>query len=135
MGDVMFKLFQKSKINIDSKETNEDVEKEVLDKSLDKNIAVFKSIFEDDETVIFRKFQNKQLNAAQCCVVHAAVVIANELNNESIGIEYVTLCADPAALEFYLKLDIDFGKLRKDYTLPYEDWNIHCIPLAVRLYN
>lgn len=57
----MFKKYQKRKpeSSVNSKETNKDIENKGLNKSLDNNISLFKNIFEKDETLIVREFQNK----------------------------------------------------------------------------
>ncbi|MBW7571914.1 spore germination protein [Caproiciproducens sp. AGMB10547] len=68
MGDIMSK----------------NIEKEALDNSLDNNIALFKRVFKDDETVIFREFQNKWLKAARCCIIYVDGMVNTEIVNENI---------------------------------------------------
>jgi len=86
LGDVMFKDFLKGKQkeNLNSKETNMIIEKNSLHKSLNDNINLFKKIFDDDETVIFREFQNKHLMNAQCCIIYINGMVNTEIVNENI---------------------------------------------------
>ena len=82
----MFKKIPKRKPedSVNNKETNKDMKKNDLDKSLDNNISLFKNIFKNDETVIFREFQNKRLKAAQCCIIYVDGMVNTEIINENI---------------------------------------------------
>ena len=59
-------------------------ENKSLDKSLDKNIALFKDIFKKDETLIIREFQNKRLKTAKCCIIYLDGMVNMEIVNENI---------------------------------------------------
>lgn len=63
---------------------NKNTENKELDKSLTKNISLFKNIFNNDETLIIREFQNKSLKAAQCCIIYIEGMVNNEIVNENI---------------------------------------------------
>ncbi len=66
-------------------------------------------------------------------LVQFAITTAASLNDNHLGIEYVVLCADPEAVEFYTKAPLDFKKLEDYYNLPREGWNQNCIPLLVKI--
>ena len=60
-----------------------------------------------------------------------AINIANEIN-EVASIKYVVLCADPAAEQFYEKLE--FVKMRNALEeVPREHANIDCVPMYLKL--
>ncbi len=82
----MFYKYRKRKPerSINSKETNDDLESNGLNKSLNNNIALFKNIFKNDETLIIREFQNKRLKAAQCCIIYLDGMVNTEIVNENI---------------------------------------------------
>jgi Bacillus/Clostridium GerA spore germination protein. len=65
-------------------ETNKDSNNISLTKSLANNIALFKSIFEDDETLIIREIRNKLLKEAQCCIIYFDGMVNTEIVNENI---------------------------------------------------
>ena len=69
---------------INSKKTNNDQENTGLNKSLDDNILLFKNIFINDETLIIREFENKQLKNAQCCIIYLDGMVNTEIVNENI---------------------------------------------------
>ena len=69
---------------INSKKTNNDQENTGLNKSLDDNILLFKNIFKNDETLIIREFENKQLKNAQCCIIYLDGMVNTEIVNENI---------------------------------------------------
>lgn len=52
--------------------------------SLKSNIEQFKQIFKGDETLIVRKFQNKYLPKAKCCVIYFDGMVNQEILNENI---------------------------------------------------
>ena len=56
----------------------------VLTKSLERNISLFKDIFSDDDTLIVRRFQNKYLPAAKCCLIYFEGMIDTKMVNESV---------------------------------------------------
>ncbi|MDV3429672.1 MAG: spore germination protein [Bacillota bacterium] len=78
----MLKKPQESTEN--SKDTNNNMENMVLDKSLDNNISMFKNIFKNDETLIIREFQNKGLEACKCCIIYLDGMVNTEIVNENI---------------------------------------------------
>ncbi len=55
-----------------------------LTNSLEKNIVLFKEIFSDDETLIVRRFQNKYLSSAKCCLIYLDGMVNTEILNENI---------------------------------------------------
>jgi spore germination protein KA len=55
-----------------------------LDTSLDKNKALIRSIFQNDETLIIREFQNKDYRSSRCCIAYIEGMVNTELINENI---------------------------------------------------
>ncbi|MCX7711195.1 MAG: spore germination protein [Clostridia bacterium] len=55
-----------------------------LKESLEENIAAFQNIFSKNETLIIRRFQNKYLSAAKCCVLYFDGMVNTEILNENI---------------------------------------------------
>lgn len=55
-----------------------------LDRQLEKNIEILRNIFSNDETLIFREFQNKLLKKSRCCIVYIDGMVDNEIVNENI---------------------------------------------------
>lgn len=55
-----------------------------LNVSLDNNIKLFKDIFQNDETLMIREFQNKRLKTAQCCIIYIDGMVNTEIINENI---------------------------------------------------
>lgn len=55
-----------------------------LTKSIEDNISLFERVFSNDELLIVRKFQNKYLTAAKCCVIYFEEMVKSELINENI---------------------------------------------------
>ena len=91
----MYKALRKKKIEEAAKngqtagqDSNKSSEKpkskKILLKTLDENINLFKKVFSDDQTIIFRQFQNKYLNAAKCCIVYVEGMVNSEVINENI---------------------------------------------------
>ncbi|MCL6571280.1 MAG: spore germination protein [Bacillus sp. (in: Bacteria)] len=58
--------------------------KDVLVRSLESNIDHIKQIFKGDETLILRKFQNKYLPKAKCCVIYFDGMVNTTILNENI---------------------------------------------------
>jgi spore germination protein KA len=58
--------------------------KKELENSLNNNIALFKEVFSNDDTIIFREFQNKRLQSARCCIVYVDGMVNTEVINENI---------------------------------------------------
>lgn len=66
-------------------------------------------------------------------LVMTAVLKALELKNDHIGLQYVVLCADPKAVEFYKKDTINFEPARNYFEIPRDGWNDNCTPMVLRL--
>jgi spore germination protein KA len=86
LGDVMFEEYKNGKpeSSVNSEETNKDIENKVLDKSMHNNIILFKNIFKNDETMIVREFENKELEAAKCCIIYIDGMVDTKIVNENI---------------------------------------------------
>jgi spore germination protein KA len=56
----------------------------LLVKSIDANIELFTRIFHNDETFVVRRFQNKYLATATCCVIYFDGMVNTEILNENI---------------------------------------------------
>lgn len=64
-------------------------------------------------------------------LVKFALAKALELNSSSLGVQYVTLCADPKSVPFYEKLG--FGRIDEQGDIPREQWNASCVPMVLKL--
>ncbi|WP_418791997.1 spore germination protein [Phosphitispora sp. TUW77] len=51
---------------------------------MEKNIEILKEIFNNDDTIIYRKFRNQANNAIRCCIIFADGMVNNEIVNENI---------------------------------------------------
>ena len=79
-GDIMFNKSNKDTSN--KLQTNN--KGNSLEKKLENNILLFKSIFNNDETLITREFENKWLSAAHCCIIYLDGMVNTEIINENI---------------------------------------------------
>lgn len=61
----MFKIFKDKLLN--KKSNSGEIYK--LSKSLDKNIAMFKEILNEDDTIIYRDFESKSKNSVRFCII------------------------------------------------------------------
>lgn len=55
-----------------------------LEQSLQNNIAVFRSIFSDDDTFIVREFENQNDTSIKCCIFYIDGMVNAEIINENI---------------------------------------------------
>lgn len=82
----MFKRFRKN--NTGGKKEGLDMNgakmSSQLTNSLEHNISVFQNIFFGDEMLIVRRFQNKYLSAAKCCVIYFEGMIKQEMLRENV---------------------------------------------------
>lgn len=76
----MSKLFKNMNM---SKEKSQE-QKQALKISLSDNIALFKTIFCNDETLIIREFENKHLKNQKFCVIFIDGMVNREIINENI---------------------------------------------------
>lgn len=60
-----------------------------------------------------------------------ALAEADRLRNETLGIRYVAVCADPMAVMFYEKMG--FSKLRDVFEIPVDGWNDDCEQMYIEL--
>ncbi len=61
----MFRIFKDKMLGKNSS-TNQNYK---LSKSIDKNIALFKEIFKEDETIIYRNFESKSKDSIKFCII------------------------------------------------------------------
>ena len=64
-------------------------------------------------------------------LVQYSFVISGEINQNQLGIRYITLCADPKAVGFYEKHG--FKRIEEWQEIPREGWNKNCIPMFIRV--
>lgn len=78
--------FGKSKIkrSQNTQDDSKNFQLKSLSISLDDNVALFKNIFKNDQTLIIRDFQNKRFRAAQCCIIYLDGMANTEIINENI---------------------------------------------------
>lgn len=55
-----------------------------LGSSLEQNIKLFKNIFKNDDTVVYRYFENKWSRKVKCCIVFIDGMVDSKIINESI---------------------------------------------------
>jgi spore germination protein KA len=109
-----------NKINKDSK-LNEAALGQSLSKKIDDNIDMFKKIFDNDETLVIRRFQNKHLSAAKCCVIYFDAMLGLDIINENV---IKPGCQSNKGRLFFAKdrnnscICICYYSLNKDYCLP-----------------
>ena len=81
--------------------------------------------------------QNFEKQGWGSILVKFAISIASNLNTKYAGIEYIVLCADPKAENFYKdfnKPNLGFKKIIDMYAeIPRDGWNVKCIPMLVKL--
>ncbi len=86
----MYKMLRKKKLEEKAKKQNSqngDSDSQNIKKlaiSLDENIQLFKKLFSNDQTLMYRTFQNKQLAAAKCCILYFDGMVNTEIINENI---------------------------------------------------
>lgn len=66
-------------------------------------------------------------------MVKFAINEAVELNDMKIGIQYVILCADVAAVGFYSNSELNFKPIRKMQEIPREHRNSTCEPMMLKI--
>ena len=65
-------------------------------------------------------------------LVQYAIVTAQNLNKQFLGVKYIVLCADPKAVGFYKTFE--FAELDDYSEIPREPWNRNCTPMCIRLH-
>lgn len=65
-------------------------------------------------------------------LVKFAVDEAIELNKNKIGVQYVILCADVAAVGFYSNAELGFKPIRQLQEIPREHRNSRCEPMMLK---
>ena len=88
------------------------------------------SALEISELAVKEGFERNDIGSK---LVEYALVMATELNDSKIGIEYITLCADPRSVDFYKKLEFDLMSNHGEL-LPREGWNRTCIPMYLKIH-
>lgn len=79
----MFKIL-KDKIFGKKEKGNSNKDDIKLTKSLEKNIDIFKDIFADDDTVIYRRFENRHSKQFKCCIIFIDGMVNDDFINQSI---------------------------------------------------
>ncbi len=85
---------------------------------------------EISELAVDERFERLGLGTT---MVMFAIVFAAALREKSLGIQYVTLCADPKAVTFYEREVFGFAKIRDYDDIPREGWNKTCTPMFVKI--
>lgn len=60
------------------------MEDKSLTNSLDQNIKIFKELLKDDETVVYREFENKHAVFLKCCVIFVKGMVNKDIIDEHI---------------------------------------------------
>jgi spore germination protein KA len=79
----MFKILKEMLLGKKEKESA-NTDEIGFSKSLEKNISTFKDIFADDDTVIYRKFENINSDCLKCCAIFIDGMVNDDFINESI---------------------------------------------------
>ncbi len=66
-------------------------------------------------------------------LVEAAIVTGQMLNENFLGVQYLVLCADRNAVEFYEKPRLGLRKVDTYTDIPREDWNMDCVPMYKKI--
>lgn len=80
-------MFKRKKLNESSKETKKEAANPIetdLSESLDDNIAMFRKLFKDDDTIIIRRFENELNNDIKCCILFSDGMISSTMINDNI---------------------------------------------------
>jgi spore germination protein KA len=81
----MMYIKRKSPKQCNDKTINERIDGgDSLEKSIESNIEIFKSVFNGDETLRIRKFQNKFLPGSMFCIIYFDGMVNTDLLNENI---------------------------------------------------
>ncbi|SHI13296.1 spore germination protein KA [Sporobacter termitidis DSM 10068] len=81
----MFRKNKEKPIQTDNNTKNtENTEDRQLAKTLSENIGMFRAIFQDDSTIIFRDFENVNAKGFRCCLVYFDGMVNTEVSNENI---------------------------------------------------
>lgn len=80
----MFKWLKTNKERVENINQNNKHNASKPGDSLEENIVLLKNIFKNDETVIFRRFENPYNSKISCCIVFINGMINSEIVNENI---------------------------------------------------
>lgn len=80
------------------------------------------------ELAVDCKFEGSGLGSD---MVKLAIAEAISLNDTKLGLRFIVLCADPAAVGFYSKLG--FSKIPSYQEIPREYRNKNCVPMMLKL--
>lgn len=83
---------------------------------------------EISELAVDYKFEGSGLGTD---MVKAVIAEAARLNDSKLGLRFIILCADPAAVGFYSKLG--FSKIPSYQEIPREHRNKNCVPMMLKL--
>ena len=82
------------------------------------------------ELAVDQNYEGKGLGTD---MVKFAINEAVELNDTRIGFQYVILCADVAAVEFYSNSELKFKPIRPMQEIPREHRNSNCTPMMLKV--
>lgn len=68
-------------------------------------------------------------------MVKFAINEATELNEETVGVQYVILCAEPQSVGFYANDNLGFKELPTYKQIPREYRNKDCVPMVLKVAN
>lgn len=82
------------------------------------------------ELAVSKNYEGQKLGTD---MVKFAINEAVELNEHKVGIQYVILCADVAAVGFYSNKDLKFTPIRQMQEIPREHRNSNCEPMMLKI--
>lgn len=56
---------------------------------------------------------------------------ASMMNEETVGVQYIVLCADEQAVSYYKRFG--FGCVEDHGEIPRDGWNVNCVPMFIKL--
>lgn len=77
-------IHKRRKRLINNEDMSNKIEEQGVTNSLENNIGIFKNIFKDDETLIYRNFQNQNCSSLRGCLIFIEGMINEEIVNENI---------------------------------------------------
>ena len=80
----MFRILKDLLTGKNVKEQKHETNKKQLSKSLEENISIFKEIFDNDNTIIFRNLETQKPDSINCSLIFVDGMIDKEIVNENI---------------------------------------------------
>lgn len=93
------------------------------------NIPVANPALEISELAVDSDYERKHIGSK---LIDAAIFYADDIRKKIAGIMYITVCADPAAVDF---IKNGISQSERKFQIPRDGWNNECNPMYWRLPN